>query len=384
MMQKIIQFNRNMILILVLGFIFTYLLNHLANNISLGGNNFSQGDWLINSHAGLTRRFMIGDILLYLSDFFDIGLLKLLGFFQGCILFFLFFNLYILKDLIPGWLFWIFLTSPAFFPFFWFLDPLGAFRKEIIIYLAIFAQILAFKRSSIYIYVFSLLLALIAFLSHEALVLFSPIIILINYLYYDGVFRSEVKAVYSVLIAVFALIGVCFGLLFSNSVVSSDLCAVLMQRNLSPQICSGAIAWLNYPSSYGFSDWDIFKIIEKSISQILSYIIFISPLFFVMMRAGSPWIEIRWLLLLGLPFLPLYFVAVDWGRWLNFHVFSIYIIILVLFQTKRLHFTEMISKKVVLAVISFQLLIASPGHGGTFKVFQLIKIVLEDLVGIEI
>ena len=141
MAQKIIQFKRNMILILVLGFIFTYLLNHLVNNISLGGNNFSQGDWLINSHAGLTRRFMIGDILLYLSDFFDIGLLKLLGFFQGCILFFLFFNLYILKDLIPGWLFWIFLTSPAFFPFFWVLDPLGAFRKEIIIYFAIFAQI---------------------------------------------------------------------------------------------------------------------------------------------------------------------------------------------------------------------------------------------------
>ena len=376
--------NNNFYLIILLGAI---LINHLAylyTDIMNGGQGFKQGDWLINSHAGLIRRFLIGDILFFVNHITGIHVLFLLGFLQAFFMSSVFILTYICHKFLPEWLFWFFVTSPAFFIIFWFGDPGGAFRKEIILYCAILMQFIAIKNLSKALYYTSGLLVVVSFFSHEALVLFVPLILWINYIFYGIAFRARIIFLHSTIIVLSALTAFVFSWIYSNSIEVIELCAILIEKNFDPNICGGAIEWLGYPHDYGFSKWSFAKTLQKITDQILAFIIFFTPFFILMKISNNTLIGIKVALLSGLVFIPLYFVAVDWGRWLNFHFFSVFIVVLVLADTGRLKFSKRISMRSMSGAILLPLLIGSPNHMQGIRELGPLKRILEILSGIYI
>ena len=61
----------------ILIFTTAYIFLQLKFDLNAGGNPWKQGDWLINSEAGLVRRSIAGDFIFFLSDIFKIPILNM-------------------------------------------------------------------------------------------------------------------------------------------------------------------------------------------------------------------------------------------------------------------------------------------------------------------
>ena len=78
--------TRNALLIaVILGTVLFYLLYQLFLDFSLGGNNWKQGDWLINELSEPVRRGLFGSAVLRISDVIGLNPLLLLILFQALI-----------------------------------------------------------------------------------------------------------------------------------------------------------------------------------------------------------------------------------------------------------------------------------------------------------
>ncbi len=306
----------------VLYFVFAY-----AQEIVSGGNCWKTGDWLINYEGGWIRRGLIGQVLYEISGS-GASLLWSVFFLQASIYFLIAY--FVLKLFFStkreiSWLLFIF--SPAFIFLFPFNDIQGGFRKEIIVFLSfclLTAGLIHNRFNQRYI-VLSLIVYIIAVFSHELSVF---CLIFFLYLLFEST-RSDpaLKNIGRAYIAGFFTVGVT-GLVFSvyyhgGPGASDAICDSLKNLGLHQDICDGAIKWLHYNAGDGLA------IVAACIPQYL----FIYPALLILsvipLFLSDWWKERLPLLFLGfVSLIPLFSVALDWGRFIHIYIFMIYVSLL--------------------------------------------------------
>ena len=116
---------------------------------SLGTDSWRTGDWLINYQGGFVRRGFIGEIIYRISPnrLTTIWLAIAFQCFIYLLLVYFLLKLFFAKVIERFWI--LLLFSPGFVILFPFYDELGAFRKELIIFLAFVFLMLALYENNI-------------------------------------------------------------------------------------------------------------------------------------------------------------------------------------------------------------------------------------------
>jgi hypothetical protein len=296
-----------------------------GKEIIAGGSAWKTGDWLINYEGGWVRRGFIGQVLFELSRF---GAPLLWSTFILQCTTFVALTFYVLKLFFwtnknSTWL--IFLLSPAFIFLFPFYDTEAGFRKEILVYLSfclLATGLLKDGNRQKYL-IGSVLIYAVAAISHE---LSAFCVVFFLYLLKQHSKENRLISIrYGIAYIVLALFGLGFASLNpGNADVQSKVCKSLIDSHLKGHICYGGIAWLQFNSSYGFS-----KVSETAWSAVSFYL----PR---LMLALAPFMltgflrKNRLIFAVGfIVFLPLFFVAIDWGRWIHLYIFFMTIILFV-------------------------------------------------------
>ena len=317
--QRVVKFVAYLLLLLIS--------IRYAQEIVNGGNMWKTGDWLINYKGGWIRRGLIGQ-LIYESSRFGIGLLSSALIIQVStylVTFHLVLRLFfsVKRDL--SWL--IVLFSPAFIFLFPFYDPIGGFRKEIIIFLSFCLLAVGLQTEKLnrkYVNL-SLTIYAVAVLSHEIAAI---CVIFFLYIIFRAMQRNSTMRLdgryYLFGFAAVALIGLLFSTLYSGGAgASGPICQSLIEKKLDSAICGGAIVWLDRSALYGFD-----KVIEEMPGYLFAY----GPLFamaLVPLFITDWWKRNLSIILLGFIFLlPVFFVAIDWGRFIHIYIFLIFILLI--------------------------------------------------------
>jgi hypothetical protein len=284
---------------------------------------FIIGDWLINYNGGFVRRGLSGETAIMLADFIGVKpnavvmMLQSLFYIGYMCMFFLLLH----RKKMTAWYF-IMLISPAtlFFPV---LDLAAVGRKEVILFCLFTAFLLllnkGYRRSTLLMLLFSLSLA-VATLFHEMIFFYTPYFILAVYLSsrLKGERFSILKAAPLVLMPMLVIIPTYF---FGRDFNSYAICVELMDKGLPENVCNGIISW---PSDFGM--WDVYRIAWHGgyfYSYTIAFILGSIPFCFFVAQARSAQASLKKFLialvvLIALT-LPLFFMAVDWGRWINIH-----------------------------------------------------------------
>ncbi|WP_284163194.1 hypothetical protein [Frigidibacter sp. SD6-1] len=270
----------------------------------IGGDSWQQGDWLISGLG--VRRGPLGSLFLLLSDLTGASPLLLVVLAQGLLaatLFLLTARAFATADAHYLLIFF----SPAFFLLAWTADPLFGLRKELLGFLAL-ALAGRHPRLAAALYV-------VAIVAHEANLFLAPAMWLL--------WRTHRPLPAAATAAV--LLVTASAMLFALIRSSADpvaLCRPLLDRGLDPVICGGIIAKMDT----GAATWSE---IARAMAVQPNGIAFLALAFTVQMVLLALCLRHRRglreaLILIGLwiAMLPLFIVAVDWGRWLSMQVTS--------------------------------------------------------------
>ena len=311
-----------------------YLTWNYSKEISLGGQFFKTGDYLINYEGGFIRRGLLGQILYYLSSR---GISLLWSTFTLQVFIYVLSTFLILRIFFSQKrnLFWLLiLFSPAFFFLFPFYDFGGGFRKEALVFLSFTLLASNFKdgfdskiqyfwmSSSIFIF-------LLAALEHEVAVFCLPffIFLLLQLGEKWGSIAVPQLVIAAFLYCLISALAISIAIIFPGSPDTPKLiCDSLLRAGLEPFMCDGAIAWTNvHPGVYHQQVLDLIH--SNRYLLIYTFLLMLSlyPIFL------TSWLKTRWALFLVsfLIFLPLYYLTADWGRWLATYMFMIYITLMV-------------------------------------------------------
>jgi hypothetical protein len=318
-------------LLAILAGVLAYLLLCLYGDYSSGGNSWKQGDWLINELAEPVRRGLFGSALLLISDALGANPLLLLAVFQAMIvaLIFAVIAAAVLSLGTPDKLL-LLLLSPGFLVFFWFNDPQGSVRKEILAYVAFLPLIVAALRGKggYIAYALSVGAYALAMASHEANVFFLPFLCVAIWLVLPSELSVKARLGFLVLPAALALAGGLYAVANTNVSDSGPMCLQLQQRGLDAAICEGAIAYLETaPADAHMNPTLWFS--EHFRMFVLLYVVCVLAFRALLQGIANPDSWFLAVIASGLVFFPLYYLGGDYGRWLNFHVSSAVLVALV-------------------------------------------------------
>lgn len=302
---------------------FAVMFAYLAQDYLLGGNGDKQGDWLINIEQVAVRRGLLGSVFIHLADALHMDLLLLVVLCQAAVLLLLACLLYrIVRVPEQQPIFWLLLFCPAFVLMFWGNDPHGSLRKEIFVYCA-FALVLAglVDRRRVY---FGLALAsfTVGALGHEANVLFLPAFLWLLYrLWREGWMSGVAFAVGALLLTAVSAVSAAFVLRHIHVTDVGLVCAPLLERGFEAAFCDRAITWVTRDLSYAIEatapNWSL-----ESWTVAVSYLGWTAGAWWFSSHFAQQRRLLQMYVLTALPFLPLYYIALDWGRWMNFHLSS--------------------------------------------------------------
>jgi hypothetical protein len=114
------------------------------------------------------------------------------------------------------------------------------------------------------------------------------------------------------------------------------VCKALLERGLAVKLCGGAISFLNLDRDHAVQ-FVKNQLIYSGLymSYAMAYILAIIPLLFVrpnILSEKTYYIAIS----IGIvAFFPLFVVAYDWGRWINFYISSVTIILIMHMNLRR-------------------------------------------------
>ena len=306
-----------------------------ATTILLAIENYNEyhaykiGDWLINYQAGFIRRGFFGEFLFILHDISRINLGVLLIFFQIIIYLLIFFLIYKLIRMDNNYFNYSFVLISPFFLFFHIADYQAGFRKEILYFLllAYLVYLSHFNRESFTkMFYFSIIIFPFLILTHEMLALYLPYLLIaffmLNKFNYMNSFKIGIMLVPS---AIAFLYVVSYE---PNSAQINDMISRI--NNIYPVDPSG-ILWLekNLYQAFEYTNKTIrddyyifylFLLLMVTFSFIplkdkvkLIFHENINIFLFTMMMLGT--------IILGL-------VAIDWGRFIYIHAFSLILLTL--------------------------------------------------------
>lgn len=341
---------------------FLYVSLHVLNDYRAGGNGWKQGDWLINNAAGPIRRGPFGSAIISISDWLNLDPLAFVVIIQISLLALTFATFRILVTSMRNPMISIILImSPAIFVVFWVADPQGSVRKELIAFAGISLYALGAVRANWVLLWLGVVIFLVSNLSHEAMVLFVPTFFAI--ILFSGLHKtSATHSIASVAVIVsFSIYALLFAMRHTRVDDIYPICAMLTERGLAESICSGAIRWLSYDTAYGFEAVSSRLGVRSLGGFLVAYFAALAPLVYIIWLSEKRMWGLMAVILLALPFVPLYPVAVDWGRWMSFHVFSATIVLACAISTNRFVLQRAPSHYYVWSLVTLGLLI-SPLH----------------------
>jgi len=341
---------------------FLYITYRIARDFRSGGDAWGQADWLISNLAGDVRRGQFGSAIISIGDYLGTSPLLVVSAIQVILLALLFLCYRSLALRSMGLPLAILLSvSSAIFAVFWVADPQGAVRKELLTFSGLALCALGALRGVRPLFWLGTLLVGVSFIAHEALVLFIPTFVLIIWItsFHRAAPRQSVMAIAAVSLA--GVYAVVYALLNAQVDDPGAVCAPLLLRGLDEGICGGAIKWLGY---------DMDRAQRVILSQLTAgnlfgfsaaYAAALCPLAYCISLSADWRVPAVFLLLLAVPFLPLFFIAVDWGRWMSFHVFSASILLACAVEKGKVLMARkpMVAPIAMLVVIS---LLISPEH----------------------
>lgn len=336
---------------------------------------YKMGDWLINYQGGIIRRGFTGELShqLYILTGINPGVyIAFIEFMAYAI--FLFFSFKILKSqqlLLP----YSFLILSPFLFTFQINDLLGGYRKEIL-YIATIAfttYIASTKEDYKFEKIFYILLLIYPFivLSHEMLVLFLPYLLAI----YVIKLKPNIKQIVTVVsLSIPSIIAFTISLQHSGTTAQIEqIIASLASMDYTVDK-GGAISFLNKSSQYG---------IQMTIASLKEnyYFLYIIPLLIALLAYVPLINKIRLLfnnklaLLLILSSIvgtiPLFAVAVDWGRFIYIHLVSIAFLSLlpITNNTNECYWfcSKITKKQIILFFIIYSMLWHIPHAGNVFR-----------------
>lgn len=352
-----------------------YIAFNLMHDYSIGGHDWKQADWLINNEGGLVRRGYLGSFFIGVSRLTSIDLLLLTIGVQLALLLLVVGVTVVaavrigLSDRLA-----LLLLSPGFFVFFWAGDPSASLRKEIFVFGAFAILVIASSqhaRSSGWIFL-SIVLFCIGVLSHEGMIFFLPAFLMALHF----CLGEKVDRFYGVVMGAAVVLSVApflVNLTLSKIDDSLLVCQPLLERGLSLRICDGAISSLTRSLSdeIGRASHLFFSYAPFKLAVSLGLVAVPIWLFF----HGASGLKKRTVILVMLAaivsFLPLYFVAIDWGRWLNFQC-TVVIFLALIMRAKGvieearapLPNSVFISMFLFVMLFGFKIADANPLHGG--------------------
>lgn len=289
-----------------------------------GGHRWQQGDWMIHSLAGIVRRGTIGTVTLLMSDATGINALAITIALQIVIVTSLMLVIFLIGATVltrPAQI--AALLLPPFYPMMMVSRFDGMIYKDVIAILALAILTLGVVRPhhSRWLLPLGVAVLLIGCFAHEGLIFFLPIGGLLIYLSGKSHFHY---ALIGVLIAG-TVAALAFALVYSKADPDA-ICAELLVRDLSPILCEGPITWLDETMAHAihvtFDKGDMIYMAEFAGGWLISVLV----LGYLLGR------DLKQSLYLGvltlLPFLPLFVVAFDFGRWFSFGFSSMVFLLL--------------------------------------------------------
>lgn len=293
------------------------------------------GDWLINYQGGFVRRGLTGEVFFDLSSWTGIppGAYAAATQVACYFVYFLFAGLLLSKQQRP--LQYILLTLSPFIFLFQVHDPEGGFRKEVIYFalLAFYAwsslrmSKAGFERSTVVVLVSYPLLIL----SHEVLAVFLPYVVAVYVSRSPLSARSLAKLTGLLSISIIAFIATVMH--SGDSTQVSAICNSL--AGYAPKHCeqAGAISYLHHGLS------DALRYVHRAVvhdAYFLNYsiVILLCSIAYLPVRNKLKTI-VRNKYLIGLVAvsalgsLPVFFIGIDWGRWIYIHLVSLFLLTLV-------------------------------------------------------
>lgn len=296
----------------------------LVHDYSVGGNRWQQGDWLINSLSGLVRRGTIGTGIILLSDALAVSPLAVTVGLQIVLVMCLMAALFALGMTVftrPSQI--VALLLPPFYPVMMVSRFDGMIYKDVIAILALAILTIAVVRpeQSRRLVPLGALTLVFGCFGHEALVFFFPVAAYLILL--TGRTRFNFTAI--ALLALGTASAFVFALIYSKADPDA-ICAELMARNLNGVLCEGPISWLNASVAHAISttaaEGNFVNLAEYAFVWGLSVL----ALAYLLGRASGKAAILACLTLL--PFLPLFVIAFDFGRWFSFGFSSLVFILL--------------------------------------------------------
>lgn len=329
-------------------------------NVRDGGHPWKQGDWLINDLGVAVRRGPFGSAALALADAIGASPLVVVGACQIGLLLVLYLAFWrLIAGLKAPGLALVLAASPAMFTMFWVADPTGAGRKELIAFAALALCALAAVRRRRGAFLAGSALLWIGFVAHEATVLFLPFHLALAWAFARAGGGAAFAGALAAATALAAAGGV--GLALAHPLVPDPavVCRPLLERGLAPRICEGAIDWLGGKRSFSLAaipgGAGAFAGFAAAAAASLA-----APLYLASLTA-RPRLAALAVLAAALPFLPLFYLGVDWGRWVSLQATAATILAAALIRLGALRLVRPVDPRAALILAALGLAL-SPAH----------------------
>jgi len=332
LLKQIQDYSKDNILFILLVTIYLPLFDYYKILNQNGGHNFMTADWLINYKYGFVNRGFTGTLLLSL---FDDG--KALLVFLTYFLIFIYLSIFYFlnksfKRNSEKFITAVLIFSPAGFllPIY---DSQASFRKELIGILGLFILLSSintenFKKNL----KISGFILTIGIFSHSINLFFIPTIFLLLYRY------QKTRNIFDYLLFLFpALLFLVLNFFFKPS--EQKLFAI--KNKMCTQIYELGLEKLCGYGSFDFITWDLnahYVVTQNYIINLNRENYFIYILFFILSLVPFVFEKnifslFQEFFIIGLTFIPLFLIAIDWGRWI--HIISICYLSIYLLRDKK-------------------------------------------------
>ena len=327
-MKKNINFY--IFIYLTILFLFSLFFLYLKHDVS---NDSTISEWLINYEGGFTKRGLIGQLAIYLSNFFTIKLREIIFVLQTLMVGVYFILIYqFLKNISYNKIFIFAIFTPIFI-----LYPIAEIevlaRKEIFIFIYFLLYTFIPIEKKTYKFLYKL------FLLPVAILIWEPVVFFILFFLFLDLIENEIKKIDRLLFLQIAsyLPSILLALYIALNPIS-DESHKLMENSLMEnfnETCYMSCALLKTKSSIFQQfqgNFDKYSI-EIFVRYILIIIIGFGPLFILLFNSSLKSkvfflnkfknLLFPYLILLS-PIILLFAMGYDWGRWVNIsYVFSI-------------------------------------------------------------
>ena len=318
------------------------IINYTRVNYILASswNGWSVGDWIINYDLGFIRRGLSGEFVRFVSNLLNIKL-NISAYLIQCLVYFsfIFFFIYNLKNKKITFWFLLLCFTPGFLLFTYY-DGMAVGRKEIALY-ALFAlwihQKINNKINIRISFVFGSALFLFT-LMHESFFFYSFYFYLIACI---GTSESRAKQSIALIIPLSSALALVITFLLGQPIDGSLICKDLLSQGVSKNACDGVISFGNVSpitELQRFLSNINFKILNNFI-LIICITVIPSMLFLASIKNSnySKHQFILWNISLILFSLPLFIIAIDWGRWISMHITMSVISLTIFLENKKDH-----------------------------------------------